>query len=111
MSNQKQGSVSEFIRKAVDRTDLDEATRFFFGGYNPEDLQAFGCCDNPVQIYLGNKWSCETCGKEMEVLNRITTHDPFYGTPRPQTKCECGAAFTQNANCHSAWCPKFEGAK
>lgn len=68
------------------------------------------CCGQPSYVYFNNIWSCTTCGhidkKRSEIADAIRKENP-YGIPPFSPKCECGAGFTSNPNCHSFWCPRY----
>lgn len=57
---------------------------------------ASDCCEFPVRIFLGNKWYCETCGKNKE--------DESVPLPTTYNRCTCGALHTSKVNNHSPWC-------
>lgn len=68
------------------------------------------CCTQPVPIYIGNKWFCETCGAADKQRNEAIGIPP-YSRINPEDlvidKCECGAdsVYGPNNTAHSATMP------
>lgn len=53
------------------------------------------CCANESPVYLGQKWMCETCGRDREDY-------------KMRGKCTCGASKTSNPDHHSNWCDQLK---